>query len=245
MNGLKVAVVEDEPLARERLSRLLGEMGCEVVAELEDGRSLLEWLSQAPALDGLFLDIQMPGGTGLEVLAELKTPLPVVFVTAFAEHAVRAFDAEVVDYVLKPVFRDRLERCLSRLKARQVPERSGPELKALVESRPQRFLVKAGGGNLFLDLRKVSHFEVMDEVVWVWVGGKKFRSSWTALSEVETAFPEADLMRVQRHVLLRPEAVQGYRGLPGGRWKVRVYEGVEVEVSRTMTPKLRERLGLA
>ena len=242
---LKVVVVDDESLARERLSRLLTELGCQVVAEHEDGRALLDWLPQAPPIDGLFLDIQMPGGSGLEILAELKTSLPVVLVTAFAEHAVKAFEAEAMDYVLKPVFKDRLERSITRLKARQVPLRNGPELLALADSRPQRFLVKAGGGNLFLELRKVSHFEVEDEIVWAWAGGKRFRSSWTALSDVEAAFPESDLLRIQRHILLRWEAVQGYRSLPGGRWKVRVSEGVEVEVSRTTTPKLRELLRLA
>lgn len=244
MSVLKVAVVEDEPLARERLSRLLKELGCEVVAEFEDGRALLDWLPKAPPLDGLFLDIQMPGGSGLEVLAELMAPPPVVFVTAFAEHAVRAFEAEAVDYVLKPIFKDRLERSVARLNARQVPVRSGPELKAMADPKPQRFLVKAGGGNVLIELRKVSHFEVEDEIVWAWAGGKRLRSPWTALSEVEKAFPDGGLLRIQRHLLLRQEAVQGYRSLGGGRWKVRIAEGMELEVSRTMTPKLRELLGL-
>lgn len=246
MNSLKVAVVEDESLARERLSRLLGELGCEVVAQLEDGRTFLDWLPHAPHLDGVFLDIQMPGATGLEVLAELTSPLPVVFVTAYAEHAVRAFDAEAIDFVLKPVFKDRLERSVTRLKARQVPSRSGPEIIALTtEPKSQRFLVRAGGGNLFMELKKVSHFEVVNETVWAWSSGKRFRCHWTALSEVESAFPESALVRIQRHILLRREAVQGFQSVSGGRWKVRIGEGVDLDVSRTMTPILKEMLGLA
>jgi two-component system LytT family response regulator/two-component system response regulator AlgR len=114
-----------------------------------------------------------------------------------------------------------------------------------VEQKSQRILVKANGGNVLVDLRKVSHFEVIDEIVWAWVGGKRFRSTWTALSEVEADLPEAGLLRIQRHTLLRRDAVQGYRSLAGGRWKVRVSEGVELEVSRTATPILREMLGLA
>ncbi len=245
MASLKVALVDDEPLARERLSRLLREAGCEVVKELADGPSLLEWLRHGEPVDGLFLDIQMPGGSGLEVMAELPMVPPVVFVTAFAEHAVRAFDAEAVDYILKPVFADRLERSLARLKARQVPSRSGAELKALTQQPPQRFLVKAGGGNVFLDLRKVTHFEVLDEIVWTWAGGQRFRTQWSAIADVEAAFPEGKLLRIQRHQLLRVEAVLGYRSLPGGRWKVRVTDNLELEVSRTATPRLRERLGLS
>jgi len=242
MTGLAVAVVEDEPLARERLSRLLTELGNRVVAELEDAGSLLSWLEQRPQVDALFLDIQMPGGTGLEVLAEMKERLPVVFVTAHAEHAVRAFDAEAVDYVLKPVFKDRLERSLARLQSRLVQPRSGSEIRSLLAAPGPRILVKAGVGNVFLDLRKVTHFEVKAEVVWAYSGGKRFRTQWTALSEVEEAFPEVALLRIQRHVLLRPEVVVGYRSLAGGRWRVRLPEGVELEVSRAMTPRLRELL---
>ncbi len=242
MTALSVAVVEDEPLARERLSRLLTELGVQVVAELEDAAGLLAWLAEEPKVDALFLDIQMPGASGLEVLAEMKAVLPVVFVTAHAEHAVRAFDAEAVDYVLKPVFKDRLERSLARLRGRLVQPRSGPELRNLLSTPGPRLLVKAGVGNVFLDLKKVTHLEVKDEVVWAYSGGKRFRTQWTALSEVEAAFPDVALLRVQRNVLLRPEVVVGYRSLAGGRWRVRLPEGVELEVSRAMTPKLRDVL---
>ncbi|MBS1766966.1 MAG: response regulator, partial [Acidobacteria bacterium] len=102
MKPLKVALADDEPLARARLARLLREAGCEIAAELEDGGAVLAWLKEAPKVDALFLDIQMPGATGLEVMAELPEQLPVVFVTAYAEHAVRAFEAAAADYVLKP-----------------------------------------------------------------------------------------------------------------------------------------------
>ncbi|HET8901660.1 MAG TPA: response regulator, partial [Holophagaceae bacterium] len=71
MRTLRVALADDEPLARARLSRLLREAGCEVIAELEDGAAVLAWLREAPPVDALFLDISMPGATGLEVMAEL------------------------------------------------------------------------------------------------------------------------------------------------------------------------------
>jgi two-component system LytT family response regulator/two-component system response regulator AlgR len=90
------------------LARLLREAGCEVLAELPDGPSVLAWMETAPPLDALFLDIHMPGASGLELVAELKDPPPVVFVTAFSEHAVRAFETDAVDYVLKPISGERL-----------------------------------------------------------------------------------------------------------------------------------------
>jgi two-component system LytT family response regulator/two-component system response regulator AlgR len=235
--------VDDEPLARERLGRLLREAGCKVLAEIQDGHDLKDWISGRPVADAIFMDIQMPGGNGLEILAELTNPPPVVFVTAHSEYAIRAFDMAAVDYLLKPVFEDRLARTLDRLRAHQVRSPDSSELKILM-APSQRFLVKAGVGHLFLELKRVSHFQIEDEIVWAWAGGRRFRTQWTALAEVEATFPESGLMRIQRNILLRPETVIGFRPLLAGRIAVRIADGIELEVSRTMTPRLKQLLGL-
>jgi len=250
MTQMKVALADDEPLARARLGRLLREGGCEVLAELPDGPSVLAWLKTGQEVDALFLDIQMPGITGLEVVAELadgqECP-PVVFVTAFSEHAVRAFEASATDYLLKPVSAERLEKALVRLRQGSIPRRKAGELKSAMGTAP-RFPVKAGDGHVFLELKRTTHFEVEEEVVYAWApfGGKhtRQRTDWTSLSEVEEAFPAAGLMRIQRHLLLRPEAVLGLRPLEGGRAAVRVAEGVDLEVSRSVTPRIKEVHGL-
>ena len=241
MKPLRVALADDEPLARARLARLLREAGCEVRAELADGPSVLAFLKEVPELDALFLDIQMPGATGLEVAVELedcRNCPPVVFVTAYSEHAVRAFETAAADYILKPVSADRLARCLARL--REGGPRKGEPAVAL----PQRFPVKAGEGHVFIDLKRTTHFEVETEVVWAWATGQRHRTAWTTLAEVEAAFPGAGLLRIQRHLLLRPEAVLGLKSLEGGRVSVRVADGLELEVSRSATPRLKELLGL-
>lgn len=245
MPGLRTIVVDDEPLARERLSRLLREIGVEVLAELEDGPDLLAWMRKKEPVDAIFLDIQMPGGTGLEVLAEIPSTVPVIFVTAHPDHAVRAFDSEAVDYVLKPVFKDRLERAISRLRSRL--KQTGPPIdpKAPGSGQHARIPVKAGSGHVFLDLRKITHLEIEGDIVWAWSGGQRFRTPWGALSEVEAAFPDMALVRIQRHLLLRPEMVLAHRPLPGGRCEVRVGDGLDLEVSRSATPKVCEILGLA
>ena len=240
MKPLRVALADDEPLARARLARLLREAGCEVKAELADGPSVLAWLKEAPEVDALFLDIQMPGATGLEVAVELEDGRacpPVVFVTAHSEHAVRAFEAAAADYILKPVSAERLARSLARLRE------SGPR-RADPGAASQRFPVKAGEGHVFLDLKRTTHFEVETEVVWAWAAGARHRTAWTTLAEVEAAFPRAGLLRIQRHLLLRPEAVLGLKPLEGGRATVRVAEGLDLEVSRSATPRLKELLGL-
>jgi two-component system LytT family response regulator/two-component system response regulator AlgR len=236
-----VALADDEPLARTRLARLLREAGCDVQAELPDGAAVLAWLAEPKEVDVLFLDIQMPGATGLEVAAELADchhcP-PVVFVTAYSEHAVRAFEAAALDYIMKPVSAERLAKALARI------QEAGPKKVEASSAASQRFPVKAGDGHVFLELKRTTHFEVEEEVVWAWAAGSRHRTPWTTLAEVESAFPGAGLLRIQRHLLLRPEAVLGLKPLEGGRASVRVAEGVDLEVSRSVTPKLKELLGL-
>ncbi|MBK8789398.1 MAG: response regulator transcription factor [Holophagaceae bacterium] len=241
MKTLRVALADDEPLARTRLARLLREAGCDVRAELADGPSVLAWLQEPREVDALFLDIQMPGATGLEVAAELadcRHCPPVVFVTAHSEHAVRAFEAAAVDYIMKPISAERLAKTLARLREGGLRRGEAPL------ATPQRFPVKAGEGHVFLDLKRTTHFEVEEEVVWAWAAGSRHRTAWTTLAEVEGAFPGAGLLRIQRHLLLRPEAVLGLRPLEGGRASVRVAEGLDLEVSRSATPRIKELLGL-
>jgi len=99
-------------------------------------------------------------------------------------------------------------------------------------------------GVVFLDLARTTHFEVVDEVVWAHAQGR-FQTLWKALAEVEAAFPAAGLLRVHRHLLVRPETILGIRPLWGGRLTVTLPGGVELESSRGATAVLKNRLGLA
>jgi DNA-binding LytR/AlgR family response regulator len=239
MKSLKALVVDDEPLARERLSRLLLEAGCTVAAELGDGVALLQWLKEPHEADVIFLDIQMPGLSGLEVLAEAPDTPPVVFVTAYSTYAVRAFELAAVDYLLKPVFEDRLAKCLQRLRDRLIRPLSPTELKALVPP-PIRFPIRAGDGEIYMELELVTHFELEQNQVWACRGQNRYLTRWAALSEVEQTFPEDGMVRIQRHLLLRPGMVKGIRPASVGRIKVMVAPKVELTVSRAMTPKTKE-----
>ena len=234
--ALKVVVAEDEPFNRKRLSRLLREAGCEVAAELPDGPAVLEWLEGGGQADALFLDIEMPGASGLEVALDLPRHLPVVFVTAYAEHAVKAFEAAALDYLLKPATAERLAVSLQRVRERleRVPAQG--------TRASQRYPVRAGDGLVLLDLARTTHFLFEDDAVWSFVNGERFRTTWKALTEVEAAFPS--LVRGHRHLLVRPEAVVGVKAGEFGRLVVRLQGGSTVEVSRGAAPGLKERLGL-
>nr|WP_320133094.1 LytTR family DNA-binding domain-containing protein [uncultured Holophaga sp.] len=238
---LRVALADDEPMARARLSRLLSEAGCEVVAEFGEGAPLLAYLGEHPVLDALFLDIQMPGPSGLEVAAELPCPVPVVFVTAFREHSLEAFELSAADYLLKPIRAERLALTLERLRKGQIPARGGNREEA--PKAPPRVVIRAGEGLLFLELKKVSHFEVDDDTVWAWTSGQRFPTQWRTLQEVEETFSGSSLLRIQRHLLVRPECITGLRPLPGNRAMARIGEQ-DLEVSRTATALLKRTLGI-
>jgi two-component system LytT family response regulator/two-component system response regulator AlgR len=243
MNGqrLKVVVAEDEELSMKRLVRLLQEAGCTVLHRFAEGNGALEWLQHHKDVDAAFLDVHMPNLDGLAILRELNGQLPVVLTTAFTEHAVEAFDSEAVDYLLKPVTASRLEKTLKRIEARRsLPQAAAPPA---IMTSPLRYPIQAGEGVVLVDLNKTTYFEVENEVVWAHAGSR-LRTQWTSLGDVEATFPNAGMLRIHRHLLLRPEAVIGLKPAPGGRAIIRLAGGEEIEASRGGAPRLRARLGL-
>jgi DNA-binding LytR/AlgR family response regulator len=183
----------------------------------------------------------MPNLDGLAILQALRGQLPIVITTAFAEHAVEAFDGEAVDYLMKPITSSRLERALKRIEHRwamapaPTPAPSVPTL--------ERYPVQAGSGVVFVDLHKTTYFEVESEVVWAHAGAR-LRTHWKSLGEVEAAFPSSGLLRIHRHLLVRLEAVLGLKPALGGRAIVRLVGGEEIEASRGGAPRLREYFGM-
>jgi len=146
-----------------------------------------------------------------------------------------------VDYLLKPITASRLGRALDRILARR--PRMAPARSPEPHPSVHRFPVQAGAGVVLVDLAKTTHFEVENEVVWAHAGGR-LRTTWTSLAEVESAFAGAGLLRIHRHLLVRPDAVIGLKPAPGGRAILRLQGGLEIEASRGGAPRLRERLGL-
>jgi two-component system LytT family response regulator/two-component system response regulator AlgR len=165
----------------------------------------------------------------------------VVFVTAYAEHAVDAFELDATDFLLKPVTTGRLVKALAKIR-RALGQRE--DAAGGHGGSATRYAVQAGSGVVFLDLARTAYFEVEDQVVWAFAG-ERFRTRWKTLGEVEAFFPDAGLLRIHRHLLIRPEAVLGIRPSGGGsRVMVRMLGGAELEASRGATPRLKDILRL-
>ena len=173
MNKLKVFLVDDEPLAIKRLSRLLNETGkIEIVGQTNEPREALK-LIPALNIDAIFLDIQMPELTGFELLQKLKTYPPVIFTTAFDEFALKAFEVYSVDYLLKPIESERLDLAIEKLKKVVSSNGSNSNIEKLLEGVAKeqedsitRIASRIGGKVQIIEVSKVAHFFAQDKLTF-------------------------------------------------------------------------------
>ncbi len=232
---MKVLVVDDELPARRRLRRLLGEIGgVTVVGEAGCGREALDAVERERP-DLLLLDIDMPGIDGLALAAHHPLP-PVVFVTAHEEHAVRAFDLEAIDYLLKPVALDRLRTALRRAATRVEPRRPPPAVDV-----PRVISHERGQVRLF-DARAIARFRAVDKYTAFVVDGVEHLTE-EPLSALEERLGPHGFVRVHRGELIDLGAVEAL-WLDDDGHRIRLRDGQVARASRRLVAGLRQRLGL-
>ena len=258
MRKLRVLTVDDEPLALQRLAWSLAEFpDVELVGEARSGREALE-LVRALRPNLLMLDIDMPPPGGLDVVAALDSdqPLEVVFVTAFDEFAVRAFELSATDYLLKPVVHARLERALARSRARLDARESDSrvaELKDVVEQlRKARhapaearyvteFWVTDRDARVRIPVQKIERIEAYGDYVRLFVGERE-RLLRATLSELEGRLDPGLFIRIHRSQIVRRDQITALRRNGTGRVHAVLADGSEHPVSRGQLPALRQKL---
>lgn len=246
---LRVVIVDDEPLGRDRIRNLLAtDAAVEVVGEAVDGEEAVEVIGREHP-DLVFLDVQMPGMDGFGVLKRLQAPLPlVVFVTAFDAHAVKAFEAHALDYLLKPARPARVREALSRARE-QLGKRGGDDVSRrvleLLESRatpsPQltRIPVRSGERTLFLKVGLVDWFEAAGNYVVVHVG-KESHVLRDTLSGLEEQLP-GQFLRISRSVIVNLERVKELQSMTAGEHVVLLHDGKALSMTRGLR-EVEERL---
>ena len=260
MHPLKTIVVDDERLARDELCFLLGDIeGVEVVAQAANGVEALRAIEEHNP-DLILLDVQMPGLTGFEVARRVlreSFDAQLVFVTAYDQHAIEAFDVNAVDYLLKPVESGRLATAVDRVRRRIQAERPAARrppgemerLLALLSERQERrdqLAVKVGDRYLLVQSDEVVHASVDDDVITVVTTSLSGTSNYRTLDELQARLDPAVFWRVHRSHLVNINKIKEI--VP---WFSRNYilkmkdgKGSEIPVSRSQTKRLREYLRL-
>ncbi len=245
---MKVLVVDDEPLARRRLRRLLGRLpDADVVGEAGNGLEALERIRELRP-DVVLLDIRMPGLDGL-ALARRGGDLPhIVFVTAYEEHAVQAFEANAVDYLLKPVQLERLATALDRVRRRAAtdPARLDALLREILERRagePEaRVSARLGNTVRVFDARRIARFHAEDRYTVFTQEGQEYLLD-ESLNALEVRLTSLGFVRVHRSELVNLHFVKALH-LEDGATEVELLDGGRVPVSRRQAAELKRRLGM-
>lgn len=245
---MRVLIVDDEPLACERLRTLLaGERDITIVAECHDGRAALTAIEQLSP-DLIFLDVQMPEMDGFAVLEALHEPPVVIFVTAFDQFAIRAFEVCALDYLLKPFDRERFAKALGRGRA-ECGRRSASDLGARMQSllaelrgrkrRLDRIVVRAGGRVLFLRVDEIDWIEAAGNYVRLHSGAEEYLYRET-LTRMEAALDPVRFARIHRSSIVNVERIKELHPLFRGDYTVILRDGCELTLSKAY----RERLNL-
>jgi len=250
---LRAFLIDDEPLALRRLARMLEATGrVEIAGRATDPAAGLGQVSAQP-VDVLFLDIQMPGLSGFEVVKRLPPGPMVVFTTAYDHHAVQAFEANAADYLLKPIETERLDRTLDRLERRRA-EPPRDELRGVLEALARSLTPRASLDRLasrigerihLLDVGDVTHVVARDRGVYAMAASKEHLLDGT-LAELERRLDPARFVRIHRGALVNLAWIGEVHAHFGGRLLVRLRDAgrTELEVARDRVRALKDRLGL-
>jgi two-component system, LytTR family, response regulator len=233
---IRAVVVDDEPLARSNLTVLLRlDPQVEVVRECGSGvEALAEIRNSKPDL--VFLDVQMPECDGFDVLEMLGGDLPpaVVFVTAYDQYALRAFEAGALDYLLKPFDNARFDRALGRAKERIAQSRNPPRKMAC-------FAVKSAGHVSFLKISEIDWIEAADYYSCLHVGGRTHLLR-RSLSELDQELDQAVFCRIHRSTIVKLDRVRGLKLNDNGEYDVLLDNGTRLRLSRRYRKQLQSRL---
>ena len=253
-SNMRILLVDDEPLALNHLKRLVKmQPDVTVVASCRNGREAVELL-QIEMIDLVFLDIQMPGMDGFEVIQQTQADIMplVVFATAYDEFALRAFDHNAVDYLLKPFDAERvqtaIERARERLVAKGTADSKDAPISAIAEYRqeafpepPSRLPIKDGGHTHLVDFANIEWIDAAGDYMCVHSGGEThiLRSTMKELAQKLSG----QLVRIHRSTMVNLEKVISIDAIPKGECLLHLDGGVTLKVSRNYREAVQDLLG--
>jgi DNA-binding LytR/AlgR family response regulator len=257
---MRAIIVDDEPLARDELAFLLAEVGgVEVVGQAGDAHGALQ-LAEREEPDVAFVDLRMPGPDGIALAQALKRRLPnlqVVVVTAHDDAALRAFEAQVLDYVLKPARLERVRTAVERAQAAVAPQRASAHGGGAVgpasaptghgkEGVLERLAVRRGGVYVVLEVADVIYFEMKDELVWAVTANDRVALDLT-MTNLEQRLPEGAFFRSHRGALVRVDKIRAMEPAGAGTYELVLDhpDAPRVPLARERARLLREKIPFA
>lgn len=236
--AIRTIVVDDEPLARSNISILLsGDLQIEVMCECATGADAIAKIrSLRPDL--VFLDVQMPECDGFDVLEKLGSDVPpaIIFVTAYDQYALRAFEAGALDYLLKPFDNARFNRSLERAKRKIASSLEAPK-------KPERLAIKSVGQVSFVEFSEIDWIEAADYYASLHVGAK-IHLLRRSMAELEAELDPAIFCRIHRSAIVNLNRIRGLRGSEDGEYDVLLDDGTRLRLSRSHRKELQKRLGV-
>lgn len=247
---MRAYLVDDEPLAIERLRSLLSHTKADlkIIGESGQASEAVEQINYNKP-DVVFLDIQMPGLDGFDVVSLLEKPLPyIVFVTAYDQYAIKAFDVFALDYLTKPIRLERLQKCIDRLsdlsKVKETQEESLQKAIAEQKEKPLHVLTaKKGRGIHILDINEVFYIEADDKLLYAHTEITKFRIEGT-LDTFEKRLAEGRFVRSHRSYLVNTKHINELIPWFSGTYELKLSNGSQIPVSRRRVKEVKEQLGI-
>jgi len=233
---LRSIIIDDEELARKRLRKLLKkyEAELEIVSEAQNGEEAIEKID-AIRPDVIFLDVQMPGFDGFEVVRRLKSKPHIVFATAYDEFALKAFEENTVDYLLKPIGDKRLDKAIEKL--RQIFDHQALRLDGNIErllerlanAPMKRLQVRIGDKIVFVDISDIVYFEAKDKYTYLHTSDQKYITDLT-LAELESRLDATEFVRIHRSSIISLKHMSELVKWFGGKYKVRLRDKDRTEL---------------
>lgn len=228
MMHLRALIIDDEELARKRLHKMLQDFKneLEVIGEAVNGKEAIEKI-EALHPDIIFLDIQMPGYDGFEVVRRLHVTPFIVFVTAYDEYALKAFEENTVDYLLKPIEQRRLDKTIEKIRqlfnhqTLKLDENIERLLSRLAAAPLKRFQVRVGGRIILVEAADVVFFEAKDKYTFLHTADQKYIIDLT-LSELESRLDATEFVRIHRSTIIHLKYILELVKWFGGKYKVRL-----------------------
>ena len=248
---IKTLVVDDEPVARSLLREELERIpGIAILGEASNGREALQKIGKFKP-DLVFLDLQMPVMSGFEVVRGLTgSPLPIiVIVTAFDQHAIQAFEAGAIDYLLKPVSEARLQKAVARAKGLinrpvEIADQVARIASVSTPSSPiksRKIVGRSGADYVLLDADEVLAFQADRELVWIITARQRLLAT-QSLRAIEQRLGEPQFQRVHRNALVNVNHVRKLSALSSQRWCITLSNALQLVVSKRQAHKIREIL---